>query len=457
MNTRWTINSVAAGILHMPMLVAADIPKTEAKRALSLRQAIALASDLEPRLRQAKSQAEAADAAASTSWAGMLPEAALNIEMGTARDRAPLPGESLAPESSRDHNIYKGEVEVKFNLFRGWGDIWEQRAATAAAETARAQQVSIASEVIRDVTLLYFSIQVEQMKRSAEVEARQLREKQLEEVKNRAAAGKTNRLDLLRAEFTYKQRLPEIRRLEFSIRERVLQLIRMIGGELNQELILADDIARAYQVLLSQPDEPVAQLYSRALTANADLRRIQVDHDQREHSMLAKDAAHLPSADVVFSAGSEAFVRDEITDPSALTYRGMLRVTVPIFSGLSSWSERRERQLTVLALRQEEQTQKNKLFEDIHRYQQQSLLALEQMQAEEANVRLATESIRQADLLYRNGAVPLSDVLDAFAQKVEAQRALASSMYSRIEAAIWLRHLTGHLHASIFGEEKHAG
>jgi len=447
MKAFFSIGLFAATMLA-PFTLMAQEPSGELRsgaKQLSLEQAIAAAFRESPQLRQSRSFVDESRARTEVARASLGPKLDLNLELATARDRLASPNQP-APIVPRERNQYGGRLVLSQNLFAGFSDVNALRYARLSLVEKDAELSSVKNSVAKAVIERYFYIQLLQRKLSAENEVQQLRANQLKDLQSRLQVGRATELELLQARYALQAQKPQIDQLESDIELETMQLVRQLGFDLDSELHLTSSIEQAFLTLTDDALPPLSDAYERSLDKSPKMALIRSQFQAKEAELEREQAKFFPRADLELSAGMDAHLRSEVGSDDSLTYMGAVTVTVPLFSGLSSFSERRQNLAHLQGLKYEETIAREEILLELTRFYQQWRLSAKQAEAEGVNVALAEETIVRARSLFQAGRATINDLLDGYATKLQANQALAEAKYHRIQAAMSVRALLGELH-----------
>lgn len=343
-----------------------------------------------------------------------------------------------------EYNNYEGSVSFVFNIFRGFQDIAALRKASAQRDKSENEHLLNRSEVIRKAILTYFGVQREKRKLTAEIEIKKLRESQLQDIKNRRQSGKDTELELLQAQYALSQQKPAIRRIETNIVIYTQQLIRLTGLDLSTSVKLTDSMGAAVAAIEKETkNTQLNELYKQALELNPAIAQLKAEEQTLDQERVKLRGMHLPSVDFVLEGKSQAERANELGEEANNRYSGMLQVSIPIFSGFSSVREQSAAAAAIAANRARQTQKREETLLNLSDAVQQLDLAKEEIDAQEINTKLADEAIKRAESLYKLGRITLTDLLQAYTDRIKASQLLADALYRRIESNVTLLHESG--------------
>lgn len=388
-----------------------------------------------------------ADYAASVSDADLaktafLPTLTLESNIGTLHDREPSPGEKERPIVARDRNQYQAQLVLRQKIFNGFRDLNEVRARNAAKSEGEWQLKSKALDVSLDVIVQYFSLQRAQAELDAELQVFKLREQQLSEVKSRAAQGRATSLEVLEAEYALRAQDPNIKSLRRDIAAASLKLARLAGIPLDQPFRLTDELTNVGSILGGAKLPDLAKAYEEALRQSPQLKKSEATLERLDWERARDTSAHLPTVSVEVAGGYKSGLRRDFGTEDSLSYYGLVNLSVPLFSGLSSIDERRKNSARMVSASEEQALVREQLLQDLTDAFRDLELAEAKVEAGKKNMQLTIKAVENAKNLFRNGRVTLSNVLDSYSRDLTARRDYIKSLYDRILALAKIRSLT---------------
>ncbi|MEZ4741571.1 MAG: TolC family protein [Bdellovibrionota bacterium] len=413
--------------------------------ALSIRLSDAekQALQFDRRIKKAEENIAIAESELSAAWSNMLPTVKAELSGATHHDRKLVEGQSAPPTTARDRNQYSADLVLSQSLFSGFSGGNTIRAKQEKLSKNKMQLDAIKNSVRKEIAILYFQIELNFLEVSVEKEAMDLRKKQLADVKNKARQGRSTKLEVLQAEYAVQSQIPIIAAIQAEIERLSLQFARILGLKLDTKFKLSDSLQVAQKAIDMKNLPVISEAYKRALANYANFRAKQIELEETKLTMRSVTAKHLPTLDLVLTASTDANLRSEIGDSDSLSYSGELQLNIPIFSGLSSFSEKNVNIHNLNVLMEDIALEREKILEDIANFYRAISIAEEKIKAETLNVVLAERTVSQAQLFYNSGKSTLTEVLDSYSRLVSARKQLGSAMFDKMEAFLNIRSLIG--------------
>lgn len=419
-------------------------PQTPAKPplVLSLKDATLRALGGSRKIKKAKEDFNSARETAAVSRSTFLPTLRFESNVGTLHDRQPNIGEVAPPEVARDRNQYQAQFILNQPIFSGLRDFNDLRAKNAATTEQEWLLKSTALDVSVHVIELYFTLQLDQADLTAEREIARLRQDQWSEVQNRARAGRATELDVLEAEYAVKAQEPTIKTLEHDIASKSLELARYMDLPLDQGFQLTDSLSDIGVVLGAAKLPSLGEAYQTASRESPKLRAAEQTLERIDLEYARDSSKHYPDLSFEVTAGYQSNLRDEFGTEDSRQYSGMLKLKVPIFSGLSSFDERRVNSSKLAAAREDLGIARDDLLQTLTDAYSAYELAESHVLAEKKNTELTNRAVENAKNLFRAGRTIQTNVLDSYTRDLTARKNYAKALYDRVIALAKIRSLT---------------
>lgn len=409
---------------------------------LSLKEATTRALGGSRVVKKAKEDYNAARESTSVARAVFLPTLKFQSDVGTLHDREPSLGELEPPLVARDRNQYDAKLVLTQPLFSGFRDLNDVRAKSAASLEQEWKLKSTALDISIEVIELYFGLQLAQADLEAEREVAKLRREQWDDVKNRARSGRATELDSLEAEYAVKAQEPSIKSLEQDISSKSLKLARILDLPLDQSFRLSDELSDIGAVLGAAKLPNLAEAYTIATQSSPKLRAAEHTVERIDLEYSRDSSKHYPDLSFEAIAGYHSNLRADFGTEDARHYSGMLKLTIPLFSGLSSFDERRVNRAKVASAQQDLGIARDDLLQELTDAYSELALAESKIVAEKKNTELTQRAIENAKSLFRAGRTTQTSVLDSYSRDLTARKNYVKALYDRIIALAKVRSLT---------------
>lgn len=424
------------------IIEATPAPETKPPLVLSLKEATTRSLSGSRDVKKAKENLNAAREEQSVARAVFLPTLRFESNVGTLHDRQPNIGDVASPEIARDRNQYDAQLILNQPLFSGLHDFNDVRAKSAATAEQEWKLKSTALDISIHVIELYFGLQLAQAELMAEKEVAKLRQDQWSEVQNRARAGRATELDNLEAEYAVKAQEPTMKSLERDISSKSLKLARIMDLPLDQSFKLTDSLSDIGAVLGGARLPSLGEAYQTAVRESPKLRAAE-NALQRIDLEYARDSSkHYPDLSFEVVAGYHSNLRAEFGTEDSKQYSGMLKLKVPLFSGLSSFDERRVNYARVASAREDLGIARDDLLQQLTDAYSEYELAESKVGAEKKNTELTARAVENAKNLFRAGRTVQTSVLDSYTRDLTARKNYAKALYDRVIALAKIRSLT---------------
>jgi outer membrane protein TolC len=410
---------------------------------LSLKQALEKALSNSSQTTSAAFTAASADAAVRTARSAFLPTVRIDTSAGTIHDRVQQKWETEAPITARDRNSYQAKVILSQGIFSGLRDWRSLRAASFAAESAHWKERQARAETLASVTQRYFALARLQDELAAERQNLTFRERELSDTKARLAAGRATQLQRLQAEYAVVASRPTTLQLEQQLEDERVRFAQSIGIPLDQKFLLTDTLASANATLAQMKIPTLGQLLERALRENPELRAAESLLQKQRNQASQVVGTHLPDLSLDLYAQTDAGRRRDIATEDTNTWGASLKLSIPVFSGMSSFSQYREAAATVRALEEQTRGQRDTIIADLNKARRGWDVSLERVEASTINLETARAKTAEAQSLWRAGRGLYTDLTQAWADEATARRQLAAARFELIASLTTIQKILG--------------
>lgn len=343
--------------------------------------------------------------------AGRLP----GVNAGAAANRQQSGG-----STSTSYSASLGLAAWEIDLFKRLASLEGAALARFAAqqETQRSAQLSLVAEV----ATAWLALAAERQRLTLALQLRDNQQRTLDLTEQRHRLGAASGLDLARARTAFEAARGEAMRAQAAVTQARLQLELLAGQPLPDALLPA---AQDLQPVTALPAIP-AGLPAEVLLQRPDLRAAEQQLQAAAFDVGAARAARFPRLTLTASAGTRAPELDGLFNSGTGFWSLLPQLDLPLFDAGSraaqvQVSEASRRQ----ALATYEATLQAAFREVADALAVRDSLA-ERLDAQQAQVAAAAQSLRFAQESYRLGSSSQLDLLDAQRQLATAQQALVT-------------------------------
>jgi outer membrane protein TolC len=435
---------VLAALALLAPTAGAQEPAPSDTVALSLRRALDLGRQANPRVRQAGYQRSAAGAGLWEAYGNLLPHVSLqgNAQRFGEGTFTFLGGEFETPVS------YTTSYQWDFthSLLDAGRDLFRIRAARADAREAVASYDLEWLNTRADIQSQYLEARRETaLAAQAEREVERLSE-HLRLAEARYEAGEVTRSDVLEARLELGRGEVDVLEARQRRDEALLALRRLLGGELESGPIrLTSD----FQVF--DPPFDVEGILARAYERHPSLREIDAQEEADAAGLWIARSAYLPT--LQFQYGLSRSVVDSLDFRfSDFDERGFYAFSLSweLFDGFTRHHEASRANAALQSARAERELRRLEVEEGVRVAESRLRTARAAHRTNQANVELATEDLRLGQGRYETGAGSFVDLLDARVRANEAETELIAATYDFYQALVELERASG---LDLFPEE----
>lgn len=433
-------------------LCAAGIAGASAQMRLTLPQALELALSENPTIKVAEMEVQRYDYVKRQTWGSLLPQVSVTGQVNHQFIVQQMSkGFSLG---SDPYTTLSGAVDASLPLFAPQVyrlmKLNDQQMA-AAVESARASRIDLTAEVKK----AFYNILLAEQSLAVLRESEATVQRTVDDTEMQYKNGLTSEYDLLTAQVQLSNLKPTILQTENSIKlaklmlKMYLSIPEDVAIEVEGELdALRDDVLAGTDGLTTD------------VTDNSDLRTLELQEEMLRLQLKAENASRLPtigafgnftltgnnmgSVKFDMATGGMSSVKDGYFWQNPLS--AGIRVSVPIFSGLTKMNKSRElkNQISQISLqrsyaRQQVDVQVRSALNDL-------MTARETMYAQELTVEQARKAYKISDTRYRAGAGTILELNSAQLSQTQAQLNFSLAIYDYLSAKAEYDRIIGREH-----------
>ncbi|OQX84589.1 hypothetical protein B6D60_09035 [candidate division KSB1 bacterium 4484_87] len=247
--------------------------------------------------------------------------------------------------------------------------------------------------------------------------------------KKKFDAGIAPRLQMMQAEVQLKNARTQLQDARGNLQKSLIFMGKLIGKGA-EKIVLADSIR--YEAV----DFDEGKLIETALAHRSDLEGLRLRQQMSQSQMRLANSGNKPS--LFFFSGYNVTNGFDPMDPDKFVdnYNAGVQLAFPLFDGFATNKKVAQARLDYEALLEQEKEAK----ENIKLQMQEAIIALRQAEAKIAaqkeNIRLARETLKTAEIQYRDGLVASLDVLDAQQMLNQAELLHVQAIFNHIMAKL---------------------
>jgi len=412
---------ISLGIFHFPSSMQG------APAVLDLAAAVRQGLDNSPLIREAEEKLSQHRHEKNQKRSILFPNISLSASGVHRKDSVADKIVSTIPFGGEPYNLYTAGLHGEqtlfaYGMFSGVGQAEIEREISAKdLETAN-------RDLTRQVvTAFYQTVMNENLVRLLEEQEKGVRE--ILGIAQRRLGLGGKKIDVLQVQTRLALLRPQIEKARNELATSTAALANLIGRMDALELRIRGEL----------PSLSIRQIEKRLDLKRfeiPELEKIRLQRQLVEEQKTAAWGANLPHLKIVGDYGFSNFTKEELFDDASKAWSVQLVLDVPLFSGFSSFSERR----TFVARDAQLEAQERHLANTTQLEQVRSRKELESAEASlafaEEGARLAKESLREALREYRVGLIDFLQYFQIESAKFEAETSLLQLRYGMVQATI---------------------
>lgn len=435
MKQRLTILLLLVGSLLVPL-------GTQAQMRLTLDAALELALSENPTIRIANLEVQRYDYVRRETWGNWIPQVAVN----GSYTRSIVKQEMAKGLSFGADNTFAAQADVTWALFAPtvFRTLKLNRAQLeSAVETARGSRITL----VADVKKAFYNILLAEESLGVLLESEANLQRTVNDTEVQYRNGLSSEYDLLSAQVQLSNLKPTILQTRNSIDVSKLMLKMYLSIPEEVEIEVEGRLADLREEVLAGNEE-----YSSDLSANSDLRALDLQRELLNHQLKVSNAGRWPTVAAFFNAvvtgndldmsqfGSFGPVGGGATSDGGSSFwwqhpiSAGVQVSVPIFSGLTHVNRARQIRNQIQQLDLQRAYAVQQLDVQVRSAINDLLTARETMFAQEQTMRQAEKAYRISDTRYRAGAGTILELNTSQLNMVQAQLNYSQAIYDYLTA-----------------------
>jgi len=428
--------AVLSLVLNTPSFSA---PESPAKK-MGLKEMVDLALAENPQMAQARAQLDEATSLKAMARSAFFPTIQGTLTAQKKKD-AVLSNSVLFGGESYNHYLFNlglTQPLIQFGIFSGLS------AASISAEMSEKTVALMRRDIAARVIAAYYSVLLEKSNLDSLEEVRKVELESLQTAQNRNRIGRGQLLDVLQVKTQLALIDPQVETARIALRNASLELADLLGQPQMDSIDIRGSLAVPKVKKLSEmsalPGVPGLTVINDEKSGKLEsLEAYQLSELSVELAESQKSAAtgkHLPNLSAFANWGRVNYVKSDLFDPLSTNWALGLQLTIPLFSGLSSFSERHAFAARVAAAEAEKVAVVNRLKKDQAQSREELDLAEKNLEFSLQAFDLASQSLREAQKNYRLATIDYLQFLSVQQAFFQAQSTLNKTRYQLIQSIV---------------------
>ncbi|HVJ64958.1 MAG TPA: TolC family protein [Bdellovibrionota bacterium] len=401
---------------------------------LNIHDAVKLTVQNNVQIKVAQARYEQEAAKSSGIWATVLPDISFHYDWDRRKDSVAVSGAGAF--LGDPYNSYRAGFSFTQPILRG-GALWNgpiqqdsiaERARLDRDIEEREQLFEMASSYY---TLLLYQEQLNTLRRQYDSQSKLIRQ-----ARQRYRMGAERELPVLQFETQAALLKPRIIEAESHLQTGVVQLLNIIGKSDVSSIRVNGNLesARNYRAITASEVR---------MDARPELKRVYESVRGVEAAKAVQMAEHWPTVSAVGNWGNASYTRSELFSPNTREWSYGLRIEVPLFSGLDSFSKRRELAAQTAEVRYQEKAVRDAVAIDLVQSEKTLRTSQELIEAKKIAFDLAKRSYQKASEMFRFGTLTYRDFFAIERDLIDAELSYYASLNSHLEHAMRFHVATG--------------
>jgi len=328
-------------------------------------------------------------------------------------------GQTQSFRAGRFENITSG-IQLQQPLYTG-GSIWSGlRMAVRGEDLAANQAKVVKQQVLLQVRQSFYNALYTKQLIQVAREALNNVQRNLDQVQKQHDAGTASGFDLLRAQVQVANTKPELIAAQHRHEQSLTQLRTAIGLGKDIPIQVAGELDYTPTPLENQS---LQDLQNEALEARPEIQNMHLQRQIQNISVHTAVAGYLPkvslSSNLQFQAQQDNL--DLTRQDFIRSISAGLTLSIPLFTGGTNYGQVQQAKIELRKLDDQEQQLENGIAAEVESAYYSLLDAKEKIDSQSQTIQQAHESLRLAELNYREGTATQLDILNAQLALQQAQ------------------------------------
>jgi len=383
---------------------------------LSLERAQEIALQRNPQLQSAQKDVKKAGSRVMQTRGNLMPSLNAyaqynhNFELPVISIEIPGVGKQEIPMGTKE-NITTG-IQAQMPLFMGFS-IYSGYQIAKEGETISENQLTITKQqIVLQVRQAFYNALFTKELIAVAQEALDNAQQNLDQVQKRKDVGSASGFDLLRAKVQVANMKPQVIAAQHRFDQALTGLRTAIGLDKEMPITVTGELQYTTSSLA---DSSLEALQTYAYHHRLELKNVRKQRDIQENNLTIARAKFMPTLSA--SANLQHQLQQENFDINRKDFvrsiSGGLSLSIPLFSGGSHYAGVQQAQVDLRQVDDTEQQVKNMVAAEVESAYYSLIDAKEKIESQSQTIDQAEESVRLAELMYREGTTTQLDVLNA--------------------------------------------
>jgi len=407
-----------------------------AQELLTFKDAIAMAMQKNHRIEIARNDAQIAENNVHIGNAGLLPR--IDVSAGSNYQDSKL--NTPAGELAEGSTLNTAQVQARYTLFDGFGNIYRFKRLQALGEIGRLQARSQIENTLVQVSGAYYAAALSFDNLEIAKELLSISRERLERAKKKSLFGQANTIQVLAAKVDLNADSVTVTQAIFHWDEAKRNLNVLLSRDVNADFVIDSRIEFPQEIEL-------ATVRNAALEQNAAFLISQHLHKQSNYDVNIARSARLPQVDFTTSYGynrTDSELRIALNEPNKV-FRAGATISLNLFDGFRTSKQIQNAKLELENRKIAEKEARLQLERDVANGYEAYRNARLVLSLEEQNLKSAQLNFKRTQELFNLGQVTTTQFREAQLNLIRAKNNISSAKFSAKLDEIELLRLSGTL------------
>lgn len=405
----------------------------DATLTLNIKEATDLVYKNNVTLKLAETKVREASAKLGGVWGTLLPRIDFEYSWVRSKDSIDL---GVANFDGNPYNRYQSGLVFSQPIIRG-GALWSAPIQSRAEyESAKIEYEISEREQLMALAKAYYALLLNQEKLATLKRQYATQTNLIAQAKRRSRIGAERKLTVLQFETQAALLKPQILDAENSAQLSAIELLNLIGHAHARTIEVRGSLEKLtfYKIMSSSEVN---------LESKPEVRMLDLEQTSLDAQKGVLMAEHWPSLNAVGRFGGRSFERSELFSENSREWSYGLELRIPMFSGLTSFSQRKELAARSAGLRYQERSVRDQSAIELVQSEKSFRTSIELVEAKKVAFELAKKSYQEASRMFGYGTLDYREYFDVEKDLIAAELSYLSSLYEHLLVSMRFHVATG--------------
>ncbi len=430
---------MAPTVTLLTILIIISTPANAALKSMGLAETLKKGLEYSPELKRASSQISEADDTITRTRGAIFPTIAATGSAITKQNSSTFTSGTGAGSSNSSGDTYAAALTLNQTLYSGGLLTNGLNVVKVNSDIARQTYYDVKQQSALAILKAFYNLSQAQQKLDTASQNRDILKSYVDITSRYERIGRSRRMDKLQAVVNYSLSLADVEQIQNDMRLAEANMKKLLGEQSSDLIIKADYITSITPIESISPETA----YGAAHKNNPGIRINQLKEELVTYNKDVDLAVDFPSLNLIGSYGYQSPDRSSLFYDTSKSYSIGLSLTVPLFSGFSSFSKRNIYGERLYQAQRDLQLAENDLRSNLESTLQSLKSARTQLEIAQGSLKESRSALELANKGYQQGVASSTDVVNLQRTRYDSEKLFVTSQFSYLLELATLRQLMG--------------